>query len=152
MAGEDPLMFREATGSDAPALARLHRASRARAMPWLPVLHTPDEDLAFFRDSVLPDQTVLVAEVSGQVVGFAAYADGWLNHLYMAPDHSGSGIGSRLLSRVQAASSILQLWAFQNNHGARAFYARHGFQEIEFTDGARNEENMPDVRMGWRRA
>ena len=143
-------MLREAILSDAPALARLHRASRANAMPWLPVIHTPDEDLEFFRDRVLPGQAVLVAEVSNEVAGFIAYAEGWLNHLYVAPACWRSGVGSRLLSATQAASTVLQLWAFQNNTGARAFYARHGFEEVEFTDGVSNEENMPDVRMVWR--
>ena len=41
----------------------------------------------------------------------------------------------------------LQLWTFQVNDRARAFYARHGFREVELTDGATNEEHEPDVRL-----
>ena len=143
------MLFREAIVSDAPAIARLHRVSREAAMPWLPVIHSPDEELAFFRDQVLPNETVIVADNMGQVPGFAAYTPGWLNHLYLAPDAWRSGIGSQLLRRVQAASSSLQLWTFQRNNTARAFYARFRFEEVEFTDGRRNEEKMPDVRMVW---
>lgn len=145
-------MFREATVSDAPAIATLHRVSREVAMPWLPVIHSPDEVLEFFRDQVLPSQTVIVADKLGQVAGFVAYADGWLNHLYVAPNAWRDGIGSQLLRRAQVVSNALQLWTFQRNNAARAFYARFQFEEVEFTDGRRNEEKTPDVRMIWRRA
>ena len=119
-------------------------------MPWLPVIHSPDEELEFFRNQVLPDQTVIVADNMDQVAGFAAYTHGWLNHLYVAPVAWRGGIGSELLRQVQAASSSLQLWTFQGNTTARRFYARFRFEEVEFTDGRRNEEKMPDVRMVWR--
>jgi GNAT superfamily N-acetyltransferase len=145
------LLFRQASVSDAPAIARLHRASRAAATPWLPVIHSPHEILEFFRDQVLPSQTVVVADKLGHLAGFIAYADGWLNHLYVAPNAWRDGIGSQLLRRVQAASSTLQLWTFQRNNMARTFYARFRFEEVEFTDGHRNEEKTPDVRMVWRR-
>nr|WP_321360141.1 GNAT family N-acetyltransferase [uncultured Hyphomonas sp.] len=119
-------------------------------MPWLPVVHSPEDVLEFFRDQVLPSQTVIVADKSEQITGFAAYKGEWLHHLYVAPDAWQSGIGSRLLRRALAASSVLQLWAFQQNRTARAFYARFQFEEVEFTDGQRNEEKTPDVRMIWR--
>ncbi len=144
------MLFRVASVSDARAIARLHRASRKAAMPWLPVIHSPDEELEFFRNQVLPDQTVIVADNMDQVAGFAAYTHGWLNHLYVAPVAWRGGIGSELLRQVQAASSSLQLWTFQGNTTARRFYARFRFEEVEFTDGRRNEEKMPDVRMVWR--
>lgn len=144
-------MFREAVASDAPAIATLHRVSREAAMPWLPVIHSPEEVVEFFRNRVLPSQTVIVADKMGQMAGFAAYADGWLNHLYVAPDAWRDGIGSQMLRQAQAASDVLQLWTFQRNHTARAFYARFRFEEVEFTDGRRNEEKTPDVRMIWRR-
>ena len=144
------MLFRVASVSDARSIARLHRASREAAMPWLPVIHSPDEELEFFRNQVLPDQTVIVADNMHQVAGFAAYTHGWLNHFYVAPDAWSDGIGSELLRRVQAASSSLQLWTFQGNNTARRFYARFRFEEVEFTDGRRNEEKMPDVRMVWR--
>ena len=145
------MLFRQASVSDAPAIARLHRASRAAAMPWLPVIHSPHEVLEFFHDQVLPSQTVIVADKLGQVAGFVAYADGWLNHLYVAPNAWRDGTGSQLLRRGQAASSTLQLWTFQRNNTARAFYVRFGFEQVELTDGQRNEEKMPDVWMVWRR-
>ncbi|MEM1150433.1 MAG: GNAT family N-acetyltransferase [Pseudomonadota bacterium] len=144
-------MLREAKPDDAAVLARLHRASRDAAMPWLPVVHTPKEDLDFFLDEVLKNQTVFVAEHTNEVVGFAAFAEDWLNHLYVGPEHWRCGIGELLLSKVKTDSDFLQLWTFQRNVSARAFYRNSGFEEIEFTDGASNEEKTPDVRMTWRR-
>ena len=143
------MILRQATSLDAPAIAKVHRISRQEAMPWLPVVHTAEEDLAFFRDVVLPDQNVFVADMSGYLAGFIAYQGDWLNHLYIHPDHARRGIGSDLLAKAQAGSPVLQLWTFQQNLNARAFYARHGFSEVELTDGASNEEKTPDVRMTW---
>ena len=39
------------------------------------------------------------------------------------------------------------LWAFRVNTPALRFYERHGFVEVTRTDGSRNEENEPDVRL-----
>jgi GNAT superfamily N-acetyltransferase len=43
----------------------------------------------------------------------------------------------------------LRLWTFQKNEGARRFYERHGFDVVEMTDGAGNEEHEPDVLYAW---
>jgi len=45
----------------------------------------------------------------------------------------------------------LELWVFQRNERARAFYRRHGFVLVEETDGAGNEERTPDARYAWAR-
>ena len=42
----------------------------------------------------------------------------------------------------------LELWVFQRNTGAVAFYEAHGFAIVEATDGD-NEEQEPDFRMTW---
>lgn len=145
-------LIRLARRSDAADIARIHRSARLAAMPWLPDLHTPEEDLAFFSEEVLSNQTVLVFEDGGRVVGFIAFTPNWVHHLYIAPDHWARGCGSELLGLAQAGSVRLQLWAFQGNHRARRFYAKHGFQEVELTDGAGNQEKKPDVRLVWKAA
>ena len=38
---------------------------------------------------------------------------------------------------------------FEVNQPARGFYRRHGFVELERTDGSANEEHAPDVKMVW---
>ncbi len=49
-----------------------------------------------------------------------------------------------------AAEDGLELWTFQVNARARRFYERHGFVEVDRTDGGHNEERQPDVRYAWR--
>ena len=41
------------------------------------------------------------------------------------------------------------LWVFEINGPARDFYGRHGFVELERTDGSANEEQSPDIKMVW---
>src|SRR5262249_55644798 len=45
-------MIRPATPADIDDIARVFRLSKETAMPFLPVLHTPEEDRAFFRTRV----------------------------------------------------------------------------------------------------
>ena len=56
-----------------------------------------------------------------------------------------------LIHAAKEASAALELWCFQANTGGRRFYERHGFRAIRFTDGADNEEKVPDVRYRWER-
>lgn len=143
------MIIRRATADDAVAIATIHRTSRRSAMPWLPVIHTPDEDVDYFRNEVLPNQAVYIADKAESPIGFIAFTETWLNHLYIAPVDLRRGIGSKLLSIVKTETTTLNLWTFQRNQAARDFYARHGFVEVELTDGRSNEEKTPDVRMIW---
>lgn len=119
-------------------------------MPWLPNLHTAEEDLWFFSNKILPRNTVEVAVYSDTIMGFVAYADDWVNQLYVEPEHRRNMIGSILLSRTMRTTIYRQLWVFEQNSAAQNFYARHGFKVVEKTDGSHNEEGCPDLRMEWR--
>jgi GNAT superfamily N-acetyltransferase len=138
---------------DGAAVAAVFGAARAE-MSYLPVLHTADEDRAFFTDEVLGsgshDVTVAEAEVGGVIVAFSAVQGGWLEHLYVTPSWQGRGIGSALLAQAMSEHpGGLDLWVFEPNVQAAALYARCGFVAVERTDGGRNEERVPDVRMRW---
>ena len=57
---------------------------------------------------------------------------------------------TQFVDRAKAAHPDgLQLWTFQANAPAQRFYERHGFHEVERTDGAGNEERSPDIRYRW---
>jgi putative acetyltransferase len=143
-------VLRRATPVDAPALAAVHHRSRERAMPWLPVLHTPVETEAWFADVVLRSQVVTVAEVHGRVLALSAVGDGWLEQLYVDPDAQGRGLGRALLDAACAAHPDgLRLHVFTRNERARAFYEAAGFVLVGSGDGAATEEQEPDCTYAW---
>jgi GNAT superfamily N-acetyltransferase len=138
-----------ATPADADAVAATFGAARRTAMPWLPRLHTEAEDRRYFAD-VIDECEVMVVRREGQPVAFIALKDDMVEHLYVRPEAQRAGIGSALLEAARAARpSGLRLWTFQRNQGARAFYAHHGFVEVELTDGSANEEREPDALLAW---
>ena len=145
-----PITVRRATRADADAIAALFATSR-RLLTFLPDLHTVEEDQAFVRDRVLVDYRVSVAERAGTIVGFIAELDGWVEHLYVEATELGTGVGSVLIADAQSRNHGLDLWCFADNHRARAFYEKHGFVAVEFTEGLRNEEKTPDILYRWAR-
>ena len=123
-------------------------------MPWLPELHTPDEDRHFLREQVLSNEEVWVSELDGSPVGFAALGsrdgDDYLQHIYVAPAYQGRGLGSELIERAkERRASGFRLRVFQRNDGARRFYEKHGLQVVELADGSGNEEGEPDALYEW---
>jgi putative acetyltransferase len=144
------LSLRIASDDAAREIAALHHLVLETSLPYLPLLHTVDEGTVFFAD-VIRKRTVLVAEVAGAIIAYCAYADGWLDHLYVHPSHQSRGIGSKLLKKAMADSTSLSLWAFQRNVGAIRFYERFGFRIVKKTDGRENAEREPDALLRWSR-
>lgn len=139
------ISYRQAVEEDAAGIARLFRSTRIACMPYLPVLHTAEEDLAFFRSQVLRKDEVWIAECERQIAGFCAFGNGWLNHLYVERAFHRRGIGSALLRIAERSNKTLDLWVFQQNVSATKFYEAHGFRLVEKTDGSENEERTPDA-------
>jgi hypothetical protein len=52
-------VIRRARPQDLEAIVRILRESRAEAMPWLPVLHTAEDDLDHFRGRLDSDEVIL---------------------------------------------------------------------------------------------
>lgn len=138
-----------AVAGDAEAVARLFRTVRRACLPYLADLHTPDEDLGFFRDHVFAECEVWIAQTDA-IDGFIAFREGWVEHLYVRPDCHRRGLGKALLMLAMNSHLLLRLWVFQRNTAAVSFYRACGFREIERTDGSRNEEREPDMLMEWR--
>jgi putative acetyltransferase len=143
-------LIRRATVDESDEVAILHRESRESAIPFLPVLHTREEDRVFFRTRVFPACQVWVAERAG-IVGFIAFRPGWVDHLYVRPKSLRQGYGRALLNEAKARNSELQLWTFQRNRNAIAFYEANGFLLVRETDGTANEEREPDALYAWSR-
>jgi len=145
----EEINLRQATSEDVEDIAVLFRMTIKRNLPYLPELHSPEEDLKFF-SNVVNTQDVIVAQYNDKVVGFCSYTKGWLNHLYITPGFQDLGIGTSLVNKAKADNKELNLWVFQKNTNAINFYGKNGFELKETTDG-KNEEHEPDARYTWDR-
>jgi len=144
------VVIRRASVDESDEVARVFRLSRETALSFLPDLHTPEEDRAFFRTHVFPACEVRVG-CDESIIGFIAFREGWIDHLYVHPDHFRRGYGRTLLAEAKARHTPLQLWTFQKNLGAKRFYEADGFRLVRETDGAGNEEREPDALYMWSR-
>ena len=145
------LLVRPAESGEAHRAAELYIQARRAAAPAIPApVHSDDEVRSWFVTKVFVDQQLWVAEEGGEIVGLMVLAGEWLDQLYVDPARTASGVGSALITEAKRLRpGGLQLWTFVSNEGARRFYERHGFGEVERTDGAHNEEKAPDIRYAW---
>ncbi|WP_207481859.1 GNAT family N-acetyltransferase [Arenibaculum pallidiluteum] len=144
------VVIRSALPAESDVVAQLFRLTVRRCLPYLPDLHSPEEDSTFFRDRLFPEHQVWVA-AGERILGYCAFREGWVQHLYVHPDACGKGIGSALLSKAMEVNDELRLWVFQRNQRAIHFYEAKGFRLLEMTDGHANEEKEPDALYLWSR-
>ena len=148
-------VIRSATPEDAEAIGRMHWASWREAYAHLlPAGFWTEEteagwiegwrrNLAGTSDTV----TLRIAVHGDEVVGFvsagpsrpnetagAPVRDRELWALYVRESEYGSGLAHDLLTAVLPEEVPAELWVFEANLRARAFYAKHGFT----SDGARH--------------
>ena len=138
----------DAAPADAPAIATILGAWN-RDTVWMPKLHCPAEDLGFAQH-LLASRTTCVLRTP-DVVEFLSRAGEEVEALYLTPAARGQGYGAQLMAETKAACPRLTLYTFQANLPARRFYARQGFTEIARSDGAENDEHLPDLHLVWRR-
>jgi GNAT superfamily N-acetyltransferase len=145
------LNLRRATLHDMPALARLHRRTVQISLPFVPHLHTPEEDVWWFAERLFATTEVWLAEGDDGPAGYVAFRPDFIEHLFVQPEAQGAGLGLVLLDKARETTAELTLWTFQQNLRARRFYERHGFVVARETAGEDNEEKLPDVLYRWRR-
>ena len=144
------MIIRDAHGADAGAVGAILSAF-IDDTPWMPRIHTRAEELSFA--GLMVDRGwVRVAEQGGAVIGFLALTDGFVHSLYLRSDAQGQGVGKALLEDAKATSGQLKLNTFAANTGAQRFYLREGFVETARSDGAGNDENLPDITYVWTKA
>jgi putative acetyltransferase len=137
--------------TDFDAVIILWRASREVSLPDFQQRkgHFFYEDLAYFREHVLPENNVWVVEEDGRPIAFMAIQDDFINHLYVHPDYWRRGIGQMLLEHARRLSPLhLWLYTLQVNLNARAFYEKNGFV-ITKLGVSQPPENEPDVKYEW---
>lgn len=140
---------RRATREDAGRIAEFAAALFQMHVEWDPVrftqIATPERLKRFYGERAeAVDAAVIVAELNGDVVGFAymqyeptLYADLavkvlWLHDIYVVPEHRHSDAGQAMTREVArtakgfGANKVLLTVAARNT-GAAAFFAEQGF-------------------------
>jgi GNAT superfamily N-acetyltransferase len=148
------LIIRRARSSDAAAAADLFSRARgaAAAAGTIPPGRGSDDELkSWVARVVIPRLECWVAErPPDDIVGILVLEDDWIDQLYVDPDATRAGIGTELLDLAKhQRPNGLRLWTFVSNRDAQRFYLRHGFREVERTDGSRNVERAPDIQYAW---
>ncbi len=146
---------RAATAGDVIAVVEVLCESRRVYLPFAPMAHGDDEVRAWMAEVLIPGGGVYVAEREHRVIAMLAishdHEGGWIDQIYVRPGCTGQGVGLQLLQIAhQKLGPPIRLYTFQANAGARRFYERQGYQAVQFTDGAGNEERCPDVLYEWR--
>lgn len=128
---------------------------------------SPQRFRAYLAD---PDRRVLAATESGRVIGYAMMVRGAdpdvasyvepkaveLSKMYVLPDHHGGGVATALMEAglawaAEAGAPAVWLGVNQNNHRAKKFYRKHGFDVVgtrTFPVGAVLENDFVMVRSG----
>jgi NAD(P)H-dependent flavin oxidoreductase YrpB (nitropropane dioxygenase family)/GNAT superfamily N-acetyltransferase len=141
---------RRARPDEAGAIADLWLRARYASIPAIPPpAHSDDEVREWFASVVVPSRDLWVLGHASPIA-LLVFEDDWIDQLYVDPEWTGRGVGSRLIDFAKDQRERLDLWTFQSNVGARRFYERHGFVAVEETDGD-NEEHAPDVHYRWSR-
>jgi GNAT superfamily N-acetyltransferase len=149
-------MVRDARREDAAAIARVHTRSwqvayahvfPAEALAGISVERRADW-WAEWLPASRPRAAILVAEVEGEVRGFASVGAarerdqlGELHAIYVDPDHWGAGLGRALIAeaeeRLRAADfDEAILWVLEDNPRTRRFYEAAGWS----SDGGSKRE------------
>lgn len=150
------MRVREATEEDRQAVFALHVAAARR----LDTDRYTDEQLrAWARKDggpeaypvADPDRHLVVAEREGDVLGYGELdrSEGEVIAVYVHPDHQGSGVGSALLSHLEAVAERegfdrLHLTASLN---AVEFYEARGWERVERVTHDTGGVDLPCVRM-----
>lgn len=148
----DSAAARRAGPQDAGTVADILIRSRRAALGAIPAaVHSEAEIRGWVGAVVIPEREVwLMEEAGGRSLAVLVLDDDWVDQLYVDPEHTGRGWGTRLLELAKSRRPVgLQLWTFATNTGAQRFYRRHGFAVAETTDGSGNEEKAPDIRFVW---
>ena len=143
------ITLRAARSTDAGKIGAILSAF-AQDTDWMPIMHTGAEDIAH-AGQMIDRGWVTVAEDSTAVCGFMALDGTDLDALYIAAGAQRKGIGSALIEAAKSGAETLELWTFDANLPARQFYLKHGFKEIQRSDGSSNDEKLPDIRFQWQK-
>ena len=142
------ISFRTAVPDDAPACAEI-LAQWVADTPWYPLDNPQSASSDAMVERILNGAVVLALD-GDTVAGFLSVELGQLDCLYLARAYQGRGIGKALLDQCKAYfPGGFSLWTLAQNTDAQRFYQREGLIETARSDGADNEDNLPDIQFYW---
>jgi len=142
------MRIRDAAPDDLPAIRRIYNALIATTtVAWSETLETAEQREDWFRARQERDHAVLVADVDGEAIGFAAYGDfrgagRWTGYrctvehtIHVDEAHWGAGVGRALLEalidRARAQGLHVMVGAIDgDNAESIRFHERLGFVEV----------------------
>jgi phosphinothricin acetyltransferase len=142
------MRIRPATTTDVPAMTAIQNAFiPSTTIEWTDTLHTDAERAAWLEWCRAHEHPVLVAEVAGEVVGWAAYGDfrdtaKWPGYRYVVEhtihvreDQWGGGVGRALMGALvdharEAGKHVMVGAVDGANEGSIRFHERLGFVEV----------------------
>jgi GNAT superfamily N-acetyltransferase len=141
--------IRSARTQDMAACAAIHN-NWIDETDWMPRVHSHADVVQYYKSTVASERNAFVVNSGHTIFGMMVLApDQLVSALYVDRDYRRQGVGKMLLARAkQEFGDKVHLWTFQANEGAKRFFAREGFLEINRTDGD-NEEGLPDILMEW---
>lgn len=112
--------------------------------------HPIAEQKKYFLTRVLPHNSVRIALLGEQLVGFVAASRESIAQLHVRIGFQRRGIGRQMLAwaKEQSAGS-LWLYTFARNEGAQGFYEREGFRIV--ARGFEPTWQLEDIKYEWKR-
>jgi putative acetyltransferase len=136
--------------SDEDAAIALWQETWQRAYPAIDFASRVAWWRARWRNELIPNATIIVAEQSGELTGFVTIdAAGYLDQLVVSPAHWGSDLATALMDEAKRLSPTrITLLVNRDNARAIRFYERNGFvhagHDVNPTSG------RPVLKMEWR--
>jgi len=142
----EAISYRAATVEDADAVLDVFNRAKAHSLPWLPKVHTDEEDRWWVTNKLIPENDVTLALRDGEPVAFCALSDHMIEHLYVDPSAHRQGIGHRFVqvAKIKRPKGF-RLYCFTQNEPAAAFYRAQGLVVVAEGNGSGNEEGLPDL-------
>lgn len=122
--------IRLATSLDSSDLSQIFLSARRKAFGW----YDPSIfNLNDFSDHTAGEIIYLAHDESSKILGFVSIwqDDGFVHHLFVAPEYQGKGIGTSLLHSLHSWLPLpYQLKCLSANSAAHDFYLKLGWKDI----------------------
>jgi len=137
--------------SDEDAAIALWQHTWQRAYPAIDFAERVPWWRARWRDELVPNAAIVVAERAGEMTGFVTIdGKGYRDQLVVAPEHWGSPLATMLVQEAKRLSpERVTLLVNADNARAIRFYARNGF--VHAGEDVNPTSGRPVLRMAWQR-